>query len=146
MGDVFIWRLFNQVAITPAVWGEKGDASLVARTLETDVPHVLDYLEAELPADGYRFGLLSIADISIATFFRNAGFARFAIDAARWPRTAAFVDRVLANAAVPEAREARRPPDPHPDRPTPSGVGRSRRAPHAGNPRDSTPRRGLMPI
>lgn len=50
MGDVFIWRLFNQVAITPAVWGEKGDAELVARTLATDVPQVLDYLESELPS------------------------------------------------------------------------------------------------
>jgi glutathione S-transferase len=25
MGDVFIWRLFNQIAIRPSVWGEKGD-------------------------------------------------------------------------------------------------------------------------
>jgi glutathione S-transferase len=96
MGDVFIWRLFNQVAIAPAVWGEQGDAELVARTLATDVPQVLDYLEAQVPAEGWLFGELSIADVSLATFFRNAGFARFAIDAARWPKTAAFVARVLA--------------------------------------------------
>ena len=25
MGDVFIWRYFNQIAIRPSVWGEKGD-------------------------------------------------------------------------------------------------------------------------
>jgi glutathione S-transferase len=96
MGDVFIWRLFNQVAIRPAVWGEKGDAELVARTLATDVPEVLDYLEGELPAEGFRFGMLGIADVAIAVFFRNAAFARFQVDAARWPRTAAFVERVLA--------------------------------------------------
>jgi glutathione S-transferase len=96
MGDVFIWRLFNQVAIKPAVWGEKGDAELVARTLAVEVPEVLDYLESELPPEGFRFGALSIADVSIAVFFRNAAFARFQVDAARWPRTAAFVERVLA--------------------------------------------------
>jgi len=28
--------------------------------------------------------------------FRTAAFVRFAIDAARWPRSAAFVERVLA--------------------------------------------------
>ena len=32
---------------------------------------------------------------AIAVFFRNAAFARFTIDRARWPKTA-FVDRVLA--------------------------------------------------
>ena len=33
MGEVFIWRLFNQVAIRPFVWGEQTDDALVARTL-----------------------------------------------------------------------------------------------------------------
>jgi glutathione S-transferase len=95
MGEVFIWRLFNQVAIKPFVWGEATDQELVARTLAHDIPEMLDYLEAELPADGFMFGTLSIADIAIATFFRNARFARFKVDASRWPRTAGFVDRVL---------------------------------------------------
>jgi len=96
MGEVFIWRLFNEVAIKPFVWGEKTDAEVLQRTLEEDIPHVLDYLEAELPADGFLFGRPSIADIAIACFFRNAAFARFAVDAGRWPATAGFVDRVLA--------------------------------------------------
>ncbi len=95
MGEVFIWRLFNQVAIRPFIWNEETDKALVARTLEDDVPRVLDYLEAELPAEGYACGDLSIADIAIACFFRNAAFARFSIDATRWPSTAGFVDRVL---------------------------------------------------
>lgn len=96
MGDVFIWRLFNQVAIRPAVWGEAGDPDLVARTLANDVPQVLDYLEGELPSQGFIFGALSIADISLVCFFRNAAFARFTVDAARWPITAAFAERVLS--------------------------------------------------
>ena len=99
MGDVFIWRLFNQVAIRPAVWGEPGDSELVRRTLAEDVPQVLDYLEAELPSAGFACGDFSIADIAVASFFRNAAFARFRIDAARWPITAAFVERVLATEA-----------------------------------------------
>jgi hypothetical protein len=31
MGEVFIWRLFNQVAIKPAVWGEPTDQYRRAR-------------------------------------------------------------------------------------------------------------------
>src|SRR6185503_12883777 len=99
MGDVFIWRYFNQLIIRRFVWGEETDQALVAKTLAEDIPAVLDYLEGLAPADGFLFGALSIADISVATFFRNAGFARFTIDAARWPRTAGFVARVLGTEA-----------------------------------------------
>jgi len=58
---------------------------------------VLDYLEGELPASGFLFGEIGLADISIASFFRTVSYARFAIDAERWPRTAAFVERALAH-------------------------------------------------
>src|SRR5262249_30050427 len=101
MGDVFIWRLFNQIAIRPSVWGEKGDRELVDLTLKEDVPSVLDYLESEAPTDdskgGFRFGTLSLGDIAPACFFRNAGWVRFQIDTARWPRTAAWMARTLAS-------------------------------------------------
>ncbi|HKM99367.1 MAG TPA: glutathione S-transferase family protein [Candidatus Binataceae bacterium] len=95
MGEVFIWRLFNQVAIKPAVWGEQIDKTMVEKTLQEDMPQVLNYLETQVPAEGFVFGSVSIADISIACFFRNAAFSRFQVDPARWPRTAAFVERVL---------------------------------------------------
>ena len=96
MGEVFIWKLFNQVAIRRFVWGEETDQALLAKTLAEDIPQVLDYLEGELPRAGFLFGDLSIGDIALACFFRNAAFARFTVDAGRWPVTAAFVERVLA--------------------------------------------------
>jgi glutathione S-transferase len=95
MGDVFIWGLFYQLAVHPAVWGEKGDGARVEKTLSEDAPSVLNYLEQHVPADGFLFGDIGLADISIATFFRNAGFVRFTIDAGRWPKTAFYVARVL---------------------------------------------------
>jgi len=95
LGDLFIWGLFYQKVVHPAVWGEPGDEARIARTLKEDLPRTLDYLEGELPADGYLFGELGIADISIATFFRNGAYAGFDVDQARWPRTASFVKRTL---------------------------------------------------
>jgi glutathione S-transferase len=95
MGEVFIWRLFNQVAIKPTVWGEQTDKAVMEKTLQEDIPQVLDYLETQAPAEGFLFGSVSIADISIACFFRNAAFARFQVDTVRWPLTASFVERVL---------------------------------------------------
>ncbi|HVP30060.1 MAG TPA: glutathione S-transferase family protein [Myxococcota bacterium] len=96
MGDVFIWQLFNQVAINPYVFGVETDPEALQRTLEHELPDVLDYLEGQLPAGGFLFGAPSIADISIACFFRNATFSRYAVDAGRWPKVAGFVARVLA--------------------------------------------------
>ncbi|MBI3797509.1 MAG: glutathione S-transferase family protein [Deltaproteobacteria bacterium] len=95
MGEVFIWRLFNQVAIKPFVWGEQTDPEVVKKTLREEIPHVLDYLEAQIPSEGFLFARVSIADIAIACFFRNAAFARFRVDETRWPATASFVQRVL---------------------------------------------------
>jgi glutathione S-transferase len=96
MGEVFIWQLFNQVAIGPHVFGRPTDEAILKRAIEEEVPQVLGYLESQLPAEGFACGALSVADLSIVAFFRNYAFARQKLDAARWPRTAAYVARVLA--------------------------------------------------
>jgi glutathione S-transferase len=97
LGDIFIWALFYQRRVRPMVWGEPGDELRITKAVEEDAPRALDYLEGELPADGFLFGDIGLADIAIASFFRNAAYADFQVDASRWPRTAAFVDRVLAH-------------------------------------------------
>ncbi len=144
MGEVFIWRLFNEVAIKPFVWGEPTDQAVLARTLGEEIPHVLDYLEPEIPADGFLFGTIGIADVAIATFFRNAAFARFTVDAARWPRTAGFVGRVLGADAFARLRRfeekcARTPLAQH--RAALAELGAPLTAETYGTP---TPRRGIM--
>jgi glutathione S-transferase len=100
MGDVFIWGFFYQKFVCPAVWGEPGDAARIEKTLAEDAPAVLDYLEPQAPAAGFLFGEIGLADIAIASFFRNAFYVDFAIDEGRWPRTAAFVERTLAHPCI----------------------------------------------
>ena len=96
LGDVFIWGLFYQKVVHPAVWGEPGDQARIARTLAEDAPATLDYLENVLPAEGWLFdGRIGLADIAIASFFRNAEYAGFAVDAGAWPHCAGFVRRTL---------------------------------------------------
>lgn len=96
MGQVVIWQLFNQLVIGRSVWGREPDQAVLEQTYQHDLPAIFDYLEVRLPAQGGLFGELSIADIAIACFMRNAQFARYQIDAARWPRLAAFVEATLA--------------------------------------------------
>ena len=96
LADVLIWRLFYQLAVRKHVFREGTDETVVQHAREVEIPMALDYLETQLPDDGFVFGELSIADISIAAYFRTASFVRYAVDAARWPRTAAFVQRMQA--------------------------------------------------
>jgi len=106
MGEVFIWRLFNEIVIRRFVWGEEADESVVSNTLQNEIPQVLDYLERELPpGGGWFFGEFGIADIAVATFFRNAQFAEFTVNAARWPHTAAFVDHALEQLSFRKLRQ-----------------------------------------
>ena len=100
LGDVFIWGLFYQKIVHPMVWGEPGEQARIEKSLNEDIPEALNYLEGQLPADGYLFGDIGLADIALASFFQNGFYAGFAVDAERWPRTAAFVERTLAHPCI----------------------------------------------
>ncbi len=100
LGDLFIWNLFYQKVVHPLVWGEPGDQARIDKAVNEDIPAALDYLEGELPEDGFLFGEIGVADIAIASFFRNGAYAGFSTDAERWPRTAAFVERALAHPCI----------------------------------------------
>ena len=95
LGEVIVWRMFYQIGVKRHLFKEDTDQAVVASARDEELPTALDYLEGQLPAQGFLFGEVGIADIAIAAFFRNAAFVRYAIDAQRWPRCAAFVERTL---------------------------------------------------
>jgi glutathione S-transferase len=99
LGDVFIWGLFYPKFVHPNVWKEPGDAARIERSISAEIPAALDYLEGELPEGGFLFGSIGLADIAIASFFRNGDYVGYRVDPDRWPRTARFVDEVLAHPA-----------------------------------------------
>ena len=130
----------------PLVWQEPGDEDRIRKALDEDIPAAMDYLEGELPAEGFLFGEIGLADIAIASFFRNGAYAGFEPDAARWPRTAAFVERSLAHpciAALLPFENVQR---------SANIKGRRQALLDAGAPltaeswSDREPRRGLMPL
>jgi glutathione S-transferase len=100
LGDLFIWNLFYQKVVRPVVWQEPGDEQRIRKALDKDIPAALNYLERELPGEGYLFGDIGLADIAVASFFRNGAYAGFEPDAQRWPRTTAFVERTLAHPCI----------------------------------------------
>jgi glutathione S-transferase len=100
LGDLAIWGLFYQKVVGPAVWGDPGDKARIEAVMNEGLPGALGYLEDEAPEGGFLFGEIGLADIAIATFFRNAAYAGFEIDAGRWPKAAGWVGRTLAHDCI----------------------------------------------
>ena len=96
MGEVFIWRLFNERVIKPIVRGLEEDEAVVKKARETHAPQILDYLELEFSSNrSFLASDLGIAEIAVASFMRNAAYAGYLIDAQRWPVMHVFVNRAL---------------------------------------------------
>jgi glutathione S-transferase len=99
MGDVFAWRIFQAAVIDPGVWSKPRDKAALEAAVTTELPLIMDYLEEQVPGQGYIFGDISIAEISIVPYFANLNWARVEPDANRWPKTVAWVGRVRDEAA-----------------------------------------------
>lgn len=90
-GPVFFERF-----VKPNLMNTPADEERVAEVLRDAVPPVFDYLEGEL-ADDRQFlagGQFSIADVGIGSQFVNFGHGGESVDASRWPKLAAYVERV----------------------------------------------------
>jgi glutathione S-transferase len=82
------------------------DEELVAKIIGQDLPPLLDYIESQVPEQGFLFGDMLVADLSLVSPFVNAGYAGYEIDPERWPRFAAFAKRVLSHPSVAPLLEA----------------------------------------
>ena len=78
----------------------------VDKIINKNLPPMLNYLESQVPAEGLLFGDLTVADLALASPFVNAGYAQYTIDAARWPKLSALVERVKAHSAMAPLLEA----------------------------------------
>lgn len=89
--------LFFERFVKPRFLKQPTDEARVAQNIETAIPPVLDYLEGVTPAEGFLVGSsLSIADFAVPAFFVNAKMVGYEVDRKRWPKLAAYLDRVYA--------------------------------------------------
>lgn len=86
--------IFFQRFMRPFAFKQQPDEELVGRIIDRDLPPLLDYLESQVPADGFVFGDFMMADLSIASPFFNASYAGYDVDASRWPALAGLIARV----------------------------------------------------
>lgn len=89
--------IFFQRFMRPMAFKQEPDEELVGKIINKQLPPILDYLESQVPAEGFIFGTLTLTDISLVSPFINAGYANYQVDAERWPTFSAFMQRVKAH-------------------------------------------------
>jgi len=97
MVPVFGPKIFFQRIVAPRFFGRPTDEAVVEKALTEEVPTFFDYLEREIGTREFLVGTaLSIGDIGVATPFVNLRHAGVTVDAGRWPKLAAYVQRIHA--------------------------------------------------
>jgi len=92
---------FNRI-VAPRFMGRPGDDEAARQAELNDLPPILDYLERTIPDEGgYLVGDgLTLADIAVAGPFANFRHTKTRVDPERYPRTVAYVERILARPSL----------------------------------------------
>ena len=86
---------FRENLLAPIMFKRETDEALVAQARDETLPPLFDYLEDQLGDEDYLVGnVFSIADIAVATQLVNLRHGKGDVDAGRWPKLAAWVERV----------------------------------------------------
>ena len=88
---------FNRI-VAPRFMGRPGDLEAAEQAELNELPPILEYLEKVVPGDGgYLVGDgLTLADLAVAGPFANFRHTETKVCPERYPRTVAYVDRILA--------------------------------------------------
>lgn len=102
---------FQERVLGPVFFKREGDEAKVEHAAAETLPPLFDYLERELgDAEWLVDGRFTVADIAVGSQMANYAHGRGEVDAARWPRLAAYVARVHARpsfkALIEEDRKA----------------------------------------
>ena len=92
---------FNRI-VAPRFLGRDGDLDAAEIAELNDLPPILEYLERVVPGhEGYLVGdRLTLADIAVASPFANFRHSETKVCPERYPRTVAYVDRILSRASL----------------------------------------------
>lgn len=94
-------KIFYNLIVAPKFLGRPGDEEAARQAELNDLPPVLDYLEQEVPGEGYLVGeTLTLADLAVAGPFANFRHTNTRVDPDRYPRTIAYVDRILSRPSI----------------------------------------------
>lgn len=92
--------IFVNRALFPKLQKRPGDEAAAAAA-EAKLPSIFDYLESQVPAQGFLVGdSLTLADIAITCQLINLGHGDVKLDAAKYPKLVAWFERMAARPSV----------------------------------------------
>ena len=87
--------VFFERVVKPAIFKQETNQAVIDQALKQELPKIFDYLTQCLGEDEFMVGgAFSIADIALTSSFVNFAIAGERLDTERWPRIAAYVERV----------------------------------------------------
>jgi glutathione S-transferase len=89
--------IFFQRYMRAIVMKKESDEELVEKIITERLPPLLDHLESQVPAEGYIFGDIMLADVSLLSPFINASYAGYQVDSGRWPLFSGLLARVKSD-------------------------------------------------
>ena len=92
MGKMF----FNRI-VAPRFLGREGDLAVAEKAENEELPPLLAYVEGVVPPSGFLVDdRLTLADLAVASPFVNLAHLGITVDAAKYPKTARFVNAIHA--------------------------------------------------
>lgn len=89
-------KIFFEKIVNPGFFKKPTNQEVVDKAVKEEVPPLCDYVEGQLGNGDFLVGnKFSIADIGMASPFANFQHAGYKVDAKRWPKLSAFLDRIL---------------------------------------------------
>jgi len=102
LGTVFFQR-FVRVQLMK----QEPDEALVREAIDVKLPPTMDYLESAIGDQEYMVGgQFTVADIALTSPFVNFALGGEKLDASRWPKFAAYLDRIQARPSYKPIVEA----------------------------------------
>ncbi len=90
-------KLFFNRVVAPRFLGREGDLEAADKAEKEELPPLFDYLEGVIPASGHFVDdRLTLADIAVTSPFVNLMLVGVKVDANSHPKTAAFLQTMLA--------------------------------------------------
>lgn len=90
-------HLFAEVVLAKAVFQREPIEADIEMALNVEIPEILDYLESQLQGEYLVGEELSLADIAVGGQFLTLLHCQYEIDAVRWPKVAAYSNRLLGH-------------------------------------------------
>jgi glutathione S-transferase len=101
VGTVF----FNRI-VAPNILKQEGDQAAIDAALNEELPPLFDYLEGQLGDNEYlAAGRFTVGDVAVGSMLRQFQFAGESVDAARWPKLAAYAERILSRPSFKTAAD-----------------------------------------